>query len=98
MCIRDRYHVVLLVDGSIATLYVDGVAMNARMYQKEDQTGLDTLVVHTVNDEYSLFAIYGKRPSESVKYSTCLLYTSSVRSVCRETLCLMWPVTGNVLF
>ena len=22
------------------------------------QTGLDTLVVHTVNDEYSLFAIY----------------------------------------
>ena len=34
------------------------------------QTGLDTLVVHTVNDEYSLFAIYGKRPSESVKYST----------------------------
>ena len=34
------------------------------------QTGLDTLVVHTVNDEYSLFAIYCKRPSESVKYST----------------------------
>ena len=32
--------------------------------------GLDTLVVHTVNDEYSLFAIYCKRPSESVKYST----------------------------
>ena len=34
------------------------------------QTGLDTLVVHTVNDEYSLFAIYSKRPSESIKYST----------------------------
>ena len=34
------------------------------------QTGLDTLVVHTVNDEYSLFAIYCKRPSESDKYST----------------------------
>ena len=33
-------------------------------------TGLDTLVVHTVNDEYSLFAIYSKRPSESIKYST----------------------------
>ena len=32
--------------------------------------GLDTLVVHTVNDEYSLFAIYSKRPSESIKYST----------------------------
>ena len=27
-------------------------------------------VVHTVNDEYSLFAIYSKRPSESIKYST----------------------------
>ena len=38
--------------------------------KRGEQTGLDTLVVHTVNDEYSLFAIYGKRPSESVKYST----------------------------
>ena len=37
--------------------------------KRGDQTGLDTLVVHMVNDEYSLFAIYGKRPSESVKYS-----------------------------
>lgn len=33
----EKYHVVLLVDGSIATLYVDGVAMNARMYQKEGE-------------------------------------------------------------
>ena len=32
--------------------------------------GLDTMVVNTVNDEYSLFAIYSKRPSESIKYST----------------------------
>ena len=38
--------------------------------KRGEQTGLDTLVVHTVNDEYSLFAIYCKRPSESVKYST----------------------------
>ena len=34
------------------------------------QTGLDTLVVHTVNDEYSLLAIHSQRPSESIKYST----------------------------
>ena len=34
------------------------------------QTGLDTLVVHTVNDEYSLLAIYCQRLSESIKYST----------------------------
>ena len=39
------------------------------MLESGYQTGLDTLVVHTVNDEYSLFAIYSKRPS-SVKYST----------------------------
>ena len=32
--------------------------------------GLDTRVVHTVNDEYSLLAIYCQRPSESIKYST----------------------------
>ena len=28
--------------------------------------GLDTQVVHTVNDEYSLFAIYGKQPSSAL--------------------------------
>ena len=43
---------------------------DAQVRKRGEQTGLDTLVVHTVNDEYSLFAIYGKRPSESVKYST----------------------------
>ncbi len=32
-----------------------------------DQTGLDTLVVHTVNVDYSLFAIHCKRLSESDK-------------------------------
>ncbi len=32
-----------------------------------DQTGLDTLVVHTVNVDYSLCAIYSTRPSESDK-------------------------------
>ena len=34
------------------------------------QTGLDTLVVRTVNDECSLWAIYCPWPSESVKHST----------------------------
>lgn len=43
---------------------------DADVRKRGDQTGLDTLVVHTVNDEYSLFAIYSKRPSESIKYST----------------------------
>ena len=28
------YHVDLIVDGTIATLYVDGVALNARAYRK----------------------------------------------------------------
>ena len=38
--------------------------------KRGEQTGLDTLVVHTVNDGYSLLAIYGQRLSESVKYPT----------------------------
>ena len=32
-----------------------------------DQTGLDTLVVHTVNDDYSMLAIHSQRLSESDK-------------------------------
>ncbi len=32
-----------------------------------EQTGLDTLVVHAVNDDYSMLAIQCQRPSESVK-------------------------------
>ena len=32
-----------------------------------EQTGLDTLVVHTVNDDHSLLAIHSQRLSESVK-------------------------------
>ena len=32
-----------------------------------ERTGLDTLVVHAVNDDYSMLAIYCQRPSESVK-------------------------------
>ena len=43
---------------------------DAQVRKRGEQTGLDTLVVHTVNDEYSLLAIYGQRPSESIKYST----------------------------
>ena len=43
---------------------------DAEARKRGEQTGLDTLVVHAVNDEYSLFAIYSKRPSESIKYST----------------------------
>ena len=43
---------------------------DAEARKRGEQTGLDTLVVHTVNDEYSLLAIYSQRPSESIKYST----------------------------
>src|SRR3712207_8150622 len=34
------------------------------------RTGLDTLVVHAVNDDNSMLAIHGQRLSESVKLST----------------------------
>ena len=32
-----------------------------------EQTGLDTLVVHTVNDDYSMLAIHSQRLSKSDK-------------------------------
>ena len=35
--------------------------------KRGEQTGLDTLVVHAVNDDYSFSAIYSRRLSESDK-------------------------------
>ena len=43
---------------------------DAEARKRGEQTGLDTLVVHAVNDEDSMLAIYGQRLSESVKSST----------------------------
>ncbi len=36
-------------------------------HESVDQTGLDTLVVHALNDDYSTFAIHSKCLSESIK-------------------------------
>ena len=35
--------------------------------KRGEQTGLDTLVVHALNDDYSMLAIHCQRLSESVK-------------------------------
>ncbi len=43
------------------------VMIDAEARKRGDRTGLDTLVVHAVNGVHSLFAIYSKRPSESIK-------------------------------
>ena len=40
---------------------------DAEVRKRGEQTGLDTLVVHAVNDDHSMLAIHGQRPSESVK-------------------------------
>ena len=40
---------------------------DAEVRKRGDQTGLDTLVVHAVNYDYSMFAIHCKRLSESNK-------------------------------
>ena len=40
---------------------------DAHARKRGEQTGLDTLVVHALNDVYSIFVIYNKGPSESVK-------------------------------
>ncbi len=42
---------------------------DAEARKRGEQTGLDTLVVHALNVEYSVLAIYSQGPSESVKYS-----------------------------
>ena len=41
--------------------------IDAEARKRGERTGLDTLVVHAVNDDHSLFAIYSKRLSESIK-------------------------------
>ncbi len=41
--------------------------IDADARKRGERTGLDTLVVHAVNDDHSLFAIYCKRLSESIK-------------------------------
>ena len=38
--------------------------------KRGDQTGLDTLVVHAVNDGYHLFGNYAERTIERDKYPT----------------------------
>ena len=43
---------------------------DAEARKRGEQTGLDTLVVHAVNDDNSMLAIYSHRLSESVKLST----------------------------
>ena len=40
---------------------------DAQARKRGDQTGLDTLVVHALNDDHSMLAIHSQRPSESVK-------------------------------
>ncbi len=40
---------------------------DAEVRKRGEQTGLDTLVVHAVNDDYSLLAIYSQWLSESDK-------------------------------
>ena len=40
---------------------------DAETRKRGERTGLDTLVVHAVNDDYSMSAINSRRLSESVK-------------------------------
>ena len=40
---------------------------DAHARKRGEQTGLDTLVVHALNDDYSMLAIHCQRLSESVK-------------------------------
>ena len=44
-----------------------GQMTDAEVRKRGEQTGLDTLVVHAVNVDYSFLAIYSQRLSESDK-------------------------------
>ena len=46
------------------------VKTDAHARKRGEQTGLDTLVVHALNDGYSTFVIDNKCLSESIKYPT----------------------------
>ena len=50
-----------------AALWTD---TDAEARKRGDQTGLDTLVVHALNDDYSTYAIHSVCLSESIKYPT----------------------------
>ena len=43
---------------------------DAEERKRGERTGLDTLVVHALNDGYSTFVIHNKCLSESIKYPT----------------------------
>ena len=45
----------------------DWLDTDTEVRKRGEQTGLDTPVVHAVNDDHSMLAIYCQRPSESVK-------------------------------
>ena len=47
---NQRYHIQIIVDDTIATLYVDGVALNTRMYAKAGQA----LAFYVVNGTLTL--------------------------------------------
>ena len=43
------------------------IGTDAEVRKRGEQTGLDTLVVHAVNDDHSMCAIHSTRLSESIK-------------------------------
>ena len=45
-------------------------AIGVEARKRGERTGLDTLVVHALNDANSMFGIYFEHPSESVKLAT----------------------------
>lgn len=68
-----------------------GEPVEVRALIMQENTEQSTLV--TTLEDGSIVYMGGET---SLQYPDISLWTS-VRSVCRETLCLMWPVTGNVL-
>ncbi len=64
------YHVAVKCIDMIQNSYSEGSLLNctdAQARKRGEQTGLDTLVVHAVNDDHSLLATNRQRLNESIK-------------------------------
>ena len=81
--------------GAVAAIWVGIGVFLTTTYRKVGEPVEVRALIMQENSRMDLLSIWVGKPLCNILNIS--LWTS-VRSVCRETLCLMWPVTGNVLF
>ena len=82
--------------GAVAAIWVGiGVFLTTTYRKVGEPVEVRALIMQENTEQSTLVTTLVGKPLCNILNIS--LWTS-VRSVCRETLCLMWPVTGNVLF